>query len=132
MLARIRRPARRAAAALPRHARLSTMARLILINVRCDRPLSQWCCHMMRELAHADPLSRSTMQRDAPTVRFYDSRGNVTGSASTYGNTTKFYAPDGKLVGSATNNGSARPLRQKGELSSSAISTLTKCRRSEE
>src|SRR5262245_65358372 len=83
-------------------------------------------------LAHADPLSRSTMQRDAPTVRFYDSRGNVTGSASTYGNTTKFYAPDGKLVGSATNNGSARPLRQKGELSSSAISTLTKCRRSEE
>jgi YD repeat-containing protein len=47
----------------------------------------------------------STAQRDAPTTRFYDSRGNLTGSASTYGNTTKFYAPDGRLVGSATRNG---------------------------
>jgi hypothetical protein len=33
----------------------------------------------------------STVQRDAPTTRFYDSRGNVTGSASTYGNTTRFF-----------------------------------------
>jgi hypothetical protein len=48
--------------------------------------------------AHAE----STVQRDAPTIRFYDARGNVTGSASTYGNVTKFYAPDGRLNGSAT------------------------------
>jgi hypothetical protein len=43
----------------------------------------------------------STVQRDAPTTRFYDSRGNVTGSASAYGTTTRFYAPDGKPIGSA-------------------------------
>jgi YD repeat-containing protein len=48
----------------------------------------------------------STVQRDAPTTRFYDARGNVTGSASTYGNTTKFYAPNGSPVGSTTRNGS--------------------------
>ena len=46
--------------------------------------------------------AESTMQRDAPTVRFYTSDGKSAGSASTYGNTTKFYAPDGKLTGSAT------------------------------
>lgn len=40
-------------------------------------------------------------ERDAPTVRFYDSRGNSTGTATTYGNVTKFYAPDGRLMGSA-------------------------------
>jgi YD repeat-containing protein len=50
----------------------------------------------------APAFAQNTMQRDAPTTRFYDARGNVTGSASTYGNVTKFYAPDGKLIGSAT------------------------------
>jgi len=49
----------------------------------------------------APAFAASTVQRDAPTTRFYDARGNVTGSASTYGNQTKFYAPDGKLIGSA-------------------------------
>jgi YD repeat-containing protein len=54
--------------------------------------------------ALAAPLSSpgSTIQRDAPTTRFYDSRGNVTGSASTYGNTTKYYDARGNLTGSAT------------------------------
>jgi hypothetical protein len=32
----------------------------------------------------------STVQRAAPTTRFYDARGNPTGTASTYGNQTKF------------------------------------------
>jgi YD repeat-containing protein len=53
----------------------------------------------------APAFAASTTQRDAPTTRFYDARGNVTGSASTYGNVTKFYGPDGRLVGSATNRG---------------------------
>ena len=47
-------------------------------------------------------MAESTTQRDAPTTRFYDSRGNVTGSATTYGNQTKFYASDGKVIGSTT------------------------------
>jgi hypothetical protein len=47
----------------------------------------------------------STVQRDAPTTRFYDSRGNSTGSASTYGNTTKFYDARGNLTGSASMTG---------------------------
>jgi hypothetical protein len=46
----------------------------------------------------------STVQRDAPTTRFYTPDGKSAGSATTYGNTTKFYAPDGKVVGSATRN----------------------------
>lgn len=46
--------------------------------------------------------AESTAQRDAPTTRFYDSRGNVTGSASTYGNTTRFYDAQGRSVGTAT------------------------------
>jgi YD repeat-containing protein len=50
-------------------------------------------------------IAGSTTQRDAPTTRFYDARGNVTGSATIYGNTTKFYASDGRLIGSATTNG---------------------------
>ena len=50
-------------------------------------------------LTVAPAFAASTVQRDAPTVRFYDARGNVTGSASTYGNITKFYGPDGWLVG---------------------------------
>jgi YD repeat-containing protein len=54
--------------------------------------------------AYAD----STTQRDAPTVRFYDSRGNVTGSASTYGNTTRFYDSRGNSLGSATRSGGHR------------------------
>jgi hypothetical protein len=50
-------------------------------------------------------LAGSTVQRDAPTTRFYTPDGKSAGTASTYGNTTKFYAPDGKLVGSATRQG---------------------------
>ena len=50
----------------------------------------------------------STVQRDAPTTRFYTPDGRSAGTASTYGNTTKFYAPDGHLVGSATTNGARR------------------------
>ena len=58
-------------------------------------------------IAAATPaLADSTVQRDAPTVRFYNPNGSTAGSATTYGNTTKFYAPDGKLTGSATRNGS--------------------------
>ena len=53
---------------------------------------------MMLTIA-APAFAASTVQRDAPIVRFYDARGNVTGSASTYGNITKFYGPDGWLVG---------------------------------
>ena len=49
---------------------------------------------------HQEDDSRPpTIRKYAPTVRFYDARGNVTGSASTYGNITKFYGPDGWLVG---------------------------------
>jgi YD repeat-containing protein len=54
--------------------------------------------------AYSEPLWRSTAQHDAPTVRFYDGRGNVTGSASTYGNTTRFYDAHGNAVGTATTN----------------------------
>jgi hypothetical protein len=50
----------------------------------------------------------STVQHDAPTTRFYDSRGNSLGSASTYGNTTKFYDARGNLTGSATMKGGQR------------------------
>jgi hypothetical protein len=49
-------------------------------------------------------FAASTVQRDAPTTRFYDARGNVTGSASIYGNVTKFYALDGKLIGKGMRN----------------------------
>ena len=31
-------------------------------------------------------VAHAQTKRDAPTTRFYDSRGNLTGSASTYGN----------------------------------------------
>jgi hypothetical protein len=51
--------------------------------------------------AHA----QSTTQRDAPTTRFYDSRGNSVGSATTYGNTTTFYGANGSVVGRATRQG---------------------------
>jgi hypothetical protein len=50
----------------------------------------------------------STVQHDAPTTRFYDSRGNVTGSASSYGNQTKFFDARGNHVGSATTIGGRR------------------------
>jgi YD repeat-containing protein len=53
----------------------------------------------------APALVASTVQRDALTTRFYDARGNLTGSATTYGNQTKFYEKDGKLIGSATTRG---------------------------
>jgi YD repeat-containing protein len=56
-------------------------------------------------LLSSPAIAGSTVQRDAPTTRFYDARGNVTGSATAYGNTTKFYAPDGRLIGSAATNG---------------------------
>jgi YD repeat-containing protein len=46
-----------------------------------------------------------SFQRDAPTTRFYDSRGNVAGSASTYGNTTRFYDARGNSIGSSTTTG---------------------------
>lgn len=55
-------------------------------------------------LAHAG----STAQRDAPTTRFYDSRGNATGTASTYGNQTRFYDARGNSVGTATTHGGKR------------------------
>jgi hypothetical protein len=44
----------------------------------------------------------STVQRDAPTTRFYTPDGRSAGTASTYGNTTRFYGPDGRSLGSAT------------------------------
>lgn len=50
-------------------------------------------------LAHGAEL---TTQRDAPTTRFYDSRGNATGSDTTYGNQTRFYDARGNSVGTAT------------------------------
>jgi YD repeat-containing protein len=59
-------------------------------------------------VAPASAQHASTAQRDAPTTRFYDSRGNVTGSASTYGNQTRFYDARGNSVGTATNNGGKR------------------------
>jgi hypothetical protein len=46
-------------------------------------------------------LAESTMQRDAPTTRFYDSRGNSIGSASTYGNRTDYYDARGNHTGSS-------------------------------
>jgi hypothetical protein len=49
--------------------------------------------------------AESTTQRDAPTVRFYDGRGNATGSASSYGNQTRFYDARGNSVGTATHRG---------------------------
>jgi hypothetical protein len=56
-------------------------------------------------LALSTPVfAGSTVQRDAPTVTFRDSRGNSTGSASTYGNMTRFYDSRGNAVGSATTN----------------------------
>jgi hypothetical protein len=54
--------------------------------------------------SQSEPLSHSTTQRDAPTVRFYDSRGNVTSSASTYGNTTRFFDARGNTIGRAYSN----------------------------
>ena len=42
--------------------------------------------------------AESTLQRDAPTTRFYTRDGKSAGTASTYDNTTKFYAPDGRLT----------------------------------
>jgi len=59
-------------------------------------------------IGHIAYGAESTAQRDAPTTRFYDSRGNVTGSASTYGNQTKFYDARGNHVGNAVSNGSRR------------------------
>jgi hypothetical protein len=53
----------------------------------------------------APAFAGSSTQRDAPTTVFRDSRGNVTGSASTYGNQTKFYEARGNLVGTATQRG---------------------------
>jgi YD repeat-containing protein len=50
----------------------------------------------------------STTQRDAPTTRFYDSRGNTTGTASTYGNQTRFYDARGNSVGTAVSHGGKR------------------------
>jgi len=50
----------------------------------------------------APAFAASTVQRDAPTTRFYDARGNVTGSTSTYGTTSKLYGADGRLLGTAT------------------------------
>jgi hypothetical protein len=50
----------------------------------------------------------STVQRDAPTTRFYDSRGSSVGSATTYGNTTTFYGANGSVTGRATRQGQQR------------------------
>ena len=45
----------------------------------------------------------STTQRDQPTTRFYDSRGNSTGTASTDSQgTTTFRDSRGNVIGSAT------------------------------
>lgn len=46
-------------------------------------------------------LAGSSTQRDAPTTRYYDNRGHMTGSASTYGNQTRFYDSRGNHVGTA-------------------------------
>jgi hypothetical protein len=51
---------------------------------------------------------RSTTQRDAPTTRLYDSRGNATGTASTYGNQTRSYDSRGHSLGTAIRNNGAR------------------------
>ena len=61
-----------------------------------------------RQIEAEQIAQRSTAQRDAPTVRFYNPNGSSAGSATTYGDTTKFYAPDGKLTGTVTNNGGRR------------------------
>jgi hypothetical protein len=45
---------------------------------------------------------RAGEQHDAPTVRFYDARGNTTGSATRYGDVVKYYGPNGTLLGSST------------------------------
>jgi hypothetical protein len=52
----------------------------------------------------APAFAQSTTQRDAPTVRFYTPDGKSAGTASTYGNQTKFYDAKGNLTGTATNN----------------------------
>jgi hypothetical protein len=36
------------------------------------------------------------------SIRYYDSRGNSTGTSSTSGGTTTFYAPGGNVTGRAT------------------------------
>ena len=48
--------------------------------------------------------AESTVQRDAPTTRFYDSRGKSTGSASQYGDQIKLYDDKGKLVGTISSS----------------------------
>ena len=60
---------------------------------------------LITALAPAPALAGSTVQRDAPTVRFYTPDGRSAGSATTYGNTTTFYGADGRVVGRATRQG---------------------------
>jgi hypothetical protein len=59
---------------------------------------SVWTAFLLfSSLAHAG---------DFPTVKFYDARGNKTGSATTYsGGVTKFFDERGRLVGTATGKG---------------------------
>ena len=53
--------------------------------------------------SRGEPASRSTTQRDQPTTVFRDSRGNVTGRASTDSQgTTRFYDARGNSIGTAT------------------------------
>jgi hypothetical protein len=63
---------------------------------------------LVTALAPVPAHAGSTAQRDAPTTRFYDSRGSSVGSATTYGNTTRFYDSRGNSVGTATTNGGRR------------------------
>lgn len=44
-------------------------------------------------------LAESTAQRDAPTTKFYDSRGNKTGSATQYGDQIRIYDSRGNSIG---------------------------------
>jgi YD repeat-containing protein len=54
-------------------------------------------------------LAGSTAQRDAPTTRFYDARGNSMGTATTNSSgTTTFYDARGNLVGHSTFNSGRR------------------------
>ena len=82
----------------PRLSLLMTFWAPLVIGIAIGMALSTLVVH----------AGESTMQRDAPTTRFYTPDGKSAGTASTYGNTTKLYAPDGRLVGSATHNSGRR------------------------
>jgi hypothetical protein len=57
----------------------------------------------LKELFHEK--ARHSLVAPSALLNVEKERGNITGRASTYGNTTKFYATDCKLIGSSTSNG---------------------------